>query len=68
MRRPFNNDASYLNTYGKEDDAALEQRALEAKNAAQAARKSIPPFVQKLSRYVSRSWSAAEANVLQLPR
>ena len=33
-----------------EDDAELNRRALEAKTAAQAARKAIPPFVQKLSR------------------
>lgn len=32
--------------------AELEQRALIAKRDAQAKRKQIPPFVQKLSRYV----------------
>jgi heat shock transcription factor len=36
----------------QDDDALLDQRALEAKKAAQNSRKSIPPFVQKLSRYV----------------
>jgi len=35
----------------EEDD--LEQKALAAKKEAQAKRKQIPPFVQKLSRYVS---------------
>jgi len=34
------------------DDAALAQKALIAKREAQAKRKSIPPFVQKLSRCV----------------
>jgi heat shock transcription factor len=33
-----------------EDEAELEQRALDAKKEAQAKRKQIPPFVQKLSR------------------
>jgi heat shock transcription factor len=33
-----------------DDEADLEQRALEAKKEAQAKRKQIPPFVQKLSR------------------
>lgn len=32
----------------------LYQRALAAKRDAQAKRKQIPPFVQKLSRYVQR--------------
>jgi heat shock transcription factor len=32
-------------------DEQLEQRALIAKREAQAKRKQIPPFVQKLSRY-----------------
>ena len=35
-----------------EDERDLEQRALVAKREAQARRKQIPPFVQKLSRYV----------------
>jgi heat shock transcription factor, other eukaryote len=35
-----------------EDEAELEQRALAAKREAQAKRKQIPPFVQKLSRLV----------------
>lgn len=34
-----------------ETEAELEQRALLAKKDAQAKRKQIPPFVQKLSRY-----------------
>jgi heat shock transcription factor, other eukaryote len=38
-----------------EDDAELEQQALEAKKDAQSKRKQIPPFVQKLSRLVPRS-------------
>jgi hypothetical protein len=50
MRVPPGSQVSYLNSYGIDDDAALESRALEAKNAAQAARKAIPPFVQKLRR------------------
>jgi heat shock transcription factor len=33
-----------------DDEADLEQRALAAKKEAQAKRKQIPPFVQKLSR------------------
>lgn len=33
-----------------EDEGDLEQRAIEAKKEAQAKRKQIPPFVQKLSR------------------
>jgi heat shock transcription factor len=33
------------------NDEHLEQRALQAKREAQAKRKQIPPFVQKLSRY-----------------
>ena len=37
------------------DDTALAQRALVAKREAQAKRKSIPPFVQKLSRCGSSS-------------
>ena len=32
------------------DDAVLAQKAMIAKREAQAKRKSIPPFVQKLSR------------------
>lgn len=35
------------------DDAALAQKALVAKREAQSKRKSIPPFVQKLSRCVT---------------
>jgi heat shock transcription factor len=34
----------------EEGDEDLEQRALDAKKEAQAKRKQIPPFVQKLSR------------------
>jgi heat shock transcription factor len=37
-----------------EDERDLEQRALVAKREAQAKRKQIPPFVQKLSRYVTK--------------
>ena len=37
-----------------EDERDLEQRALVAKREAQAKRKQIPPFVQKLSRYVRK--------------
>ena len=36
--------------WNNNDDEALAQRALVAKREAQAKRKSIPPFVQKLSR------------------
>jgi hypothetical protein len=36
----------------QDDDAQLDRRAAEAKKQAQASRKSIPPFVQKLSRFV----------------
>lgn len=35
-----------------DDDEELEQKAAIAKKDAQAKRKQIPPFVQKLSRYV----------------
>lgn len=35
-----------------DDDEELEQKAAVAKKDAQAKRKQIPPFVQKLSRYV----------------
>ena len=35
-----------------DDDEELEQKALLARKDAQAKRKQIPPFVQKLSRYV----------------
>ena len=37
-------------SWNNNDDEALAQRALVAKREAQAKRKSIPPFVQKLSR------------------
>ena len=37
----------------EDDDDELEQKALVAKKDAQSKRKQIPPFVQKLSRYVS---------------
>jgi len=36
--------------FEEEDERDLEQRALAAKRDAQAKRKQIPPFVQKLSR------------------
>ncbi|OJD22370.1 hypothetical protein ACJ73_06282 [Blastomyces percursus] len=39
---------------GTETEAELAQRALLAKKDAQAKRKQIPPFVQKLSRYAIR--------------
>ena len=35
-----------------DDEEELEQKAAVAKKDAQAKRKQIPPFVQKLSRYV----------------
>jgi heat shock transcription factor len=35
-----------------DDDEELDQKAAVAKKDAQAKRKQIPPFVQKLSRYV----------------
>jgi heat shock transcription factor len=40
--------------------AQLEQRALIAKREAQAKRKQIPPFVQKLSRFVVEQLSRRE--------
>jgi heat shock transcription factor, other eukaryote len=40
-----------------ENLAELEQRALAAKREAQAKRKQIPPFVQKLRRFVNPSSS-----------
>lgn len=39
-------------SWNNNDDEALAKRALIAKREAQAKRKSIPPFVQKLSRYL----------------
>jgi heat shock transcription factor len=49
----FNNDAN-AGQPGQwetvDDDEELEQKAILAKKDAQAKRKSIPPFVQKLSR------------------
>ena len=35
-----------------DDDEELERKAVVAKKEAQSKRKQIPPFVQKLSRYV----------------
>ncbi|KZF20538.1 hypothetical protein L228DRAFT_269843 [Xylona heveae TC161] len=40
---------------GNEDITQLEQRALVAKRDAQAKRKQIPPFVQKLSSFLDES-------------
>lgn len=37
----------------EDDDEELEQKALLARKDAQSKRKQIPPFVQKLSRYVN---------------
>ena len=49
-------DGQLENGYSINDDNidALERRAVIAKREAQAKRKQIPPFIQKLSRYVSR--------------
>ncbi len=54
---PWNNfgeDPSYLHNSGPMDEhdslERLEERAQRAKREAQAKRKQIPPFVQKLSR------------------
>lgn len=47
----FPNEAQPWETV--DDDEELEQKAAVAKKDAQAKRKQIPPFVQKLSRYVS---------------
>ncbi|MCJ1432085.1 stress-responsive transcription factor hsf1 [Xylographa pallens] len=41
--------------WNNNDDEALAQRALVAKREAQAKRKSIPPFVQKLSSFLDES-------------
>ena len=40
-----------------DDEEELEQKAAVAKKDAQAKRKQIPPFVQKLSRYVEKALS-----------
>ena len=37
-------------TWQPDDDSQLDHKAAEAKTKAQASRKTIPPFVQKLSR------------------
>ncbi|MCJ1387202.1 stress-responsive transcription factor hsf1 [Xylographa bjoerkii] len=42
-------------SWNNNDDEALAQRALVAKREAQAKRKSIPPFVQKLSSFLDES-------------
>ena len=50
-----------------EEDERLEQKALAAKRDAQAKRKMIPPFVQKLSRLVGPfPTSQRSANVCKL--
>ena len=68
MRRPPEGNVSYHQSGPDDEDAKLERRALEAKNAAQKARKSIPPFVQKLSRCVGRgSLKLRELTAIQLP-
>ena len=45
-----------------DDDEELEQKAALAKKDAQAKRKQIPPFVQKLSRYVHDMLSICRTN------
>ena len=52
-----NNSNNNNNNDGANDDDDIEQlerRAVIAKREVQAKRKQIPPFVQKLSRYVTR--------------
>lgn len=55
----WNNSAATVAEDGEDD---LERRAMEAKKEAQAKRKQIPPFVQKLSRYVEPGMLAVEAS------
>ncbi|KAF2004407.1 hypothetical protein P154DRAFT_42660 [Amniculicola lignicola CBS 123094] len=47
---PFNSNAQPEEWENENEDEELEQKALIAKKEAQAKRKQIPPFVQKLSR------------------
>lgn len=57
---PESNNPGESGGWGESLDE-LYQRALVAKRDAQAKRKQIPPFVQKLSRYVGR-WISACRN------
>jgi heat shock transcription factor, other eukaryote len=59
-RRGFEPDPSLMDPSNEapnggwgENPAELEQRALAAKTEAQAKRKQIPPFVQKVRRFVN---------------
>lgn len=47
-----------------DDDEELEQKAAIAKKDAQAKRKQIPPFVQKLSRLVCNIPTASQSDLL----
>lgn len=51
-----------------DDGEELEQKAALAKKDAQAKRKQIPPFVQKLSRYVNDMLSKRRTNLSSLLR
>lgn len=52
-----------------EDEDELEARAVEAKKEAIAKKRQIPPFVQKISRYVSESCKMiVQANMHQFSR
>lgn len=69
----FPNNSSFLqppNGMADEDSVEeLERKAMVAKRDAQGKRKQIPPFVQKLSRYVTRISSIDHAVLtsMQLP-
>jgi len=50
---PYNNQPQPATWENTDDDEELEKKAVIAKKDAQSKRKQIPPFVQKLSRYVT---------------
>lgn len=56
---PFNGQGQPGAWENTDDDEELERKAAIAKKDASAKRKTIPPFVQKLSRYVPLSGALA---------
>lgn len=68
----FGDDSSYLQAANSSVDEhdnieRLEEMAQRAKREAQAKRKQIPPFVQKLSRYAKLCFSSFPFLLLSLP-